>query len=260
VSSRKEQKEHARARRRRLEAELRARDERRRRRVILVAAVIALIALVGVVVVAEAGTNHAGPVASLPAGALAPLGSVGKLTPPGPVGPPGPEDVPIPGGSQLAAGARAPAGSPVDGIQCQGAEQVVFHIHAHVTMFVGGVARRIPYGIGIPGAHVSATPAGPYVAAGDCFYWLHTHAADGIIHIESPVARSYTLGNLFDVWGQKLSRTQVGPAKGPVSAFYDGRLFRANPREVPLTSHAQIQLDVGRPLVAPVLISFPSGL
>ena len=29
--------------------------------------------------------------------------------------------------------------------------------------------------------------------------WLHTHAADGIVHIESPVDRTYTLGNFFDV-------------------------------------------------------------
>jgi len=40
--------------------------------------------------------------------------------------------------------------------------------------------------------------------------WLHTHAADGIIHTESPVERTYTLGDFFDIWGQPLGRHQVG--------------------------------------------------
>jgi hypothetical protein len=137
---------------------------------------------------------------------------------------------------------------------------VLFHIHAHLTVFLNGAPRRIPYGIGIPGAQVTPTPAGPYVAAGSCFYWLHTHAADGIIHIESPVQRTYTLGNFFDVWGQRLSPSEVGPVAGLVTAIYNGQVFRGNPRDVPLTKHAQIQLEVGRPLVAPVRISFPPGL
>ena len=135
----------------------------------------------------------------------------------------------------------------------------MFHIHAHLTVFVDGKARRVPCGIAVPGAQVSSTPIGSYVAAGSCFYWLHTHAADGIIHIESPVQRTYTLGNFFDVWGQTLSPTAVGPARGTVTALYNGRLFRGNPRDIPLTRHAQIQLEVGRPLVAPVAISFSAG-
>jgi hypothetical protein len=98
------------------------------------------------------------------------------------------------------------------------------------------------------------------VGAGTCFYWLHTHAADGIIHIESPIARTFTLGDFFDVWGQKLGPERVGPSPGPVTALIDGHVYRGNPRDIPLTAHAQIQLEVGRPLVAPVSITFPSGL
>ena len=90
--------------------------------------------------------------------------------------------------------------------------------------------------------------------------WLHTHAADGIIHTESPVNRTYRLGELFDIWGQPLNRGQVGPAHGRVTALFNGRVFTGNPREIPLLAHAQIQLEVGRPLVAPDEITFPSGL
>ncbi len=90
--------------------------------------------------------------------------------------------------------------------------------------------------------------------------WLHTHAADGIIHIESPVQRTYTLGEFFDIWGQPLNPFQVGTAHGRVTALFNGRTFTGNPREIPLLAHAQIQLEVGRPLLAPEHITFPNGL
>ena len=51
-----------------------------------------------------------------------------------------------------------------------------------------------------------------------------------------------------------------GPATGRVVALYDGEVYRGNPRDIPLTAHAQIQLDVGTPLIAPQPISFPAGL
>jgi hypothetical protein len=258
MSSRKQQKDEARARRLELEAAIRERA-RRKRRVRLAAAATGL-AVLGGAAAAIGGASRASQVATVPPSQLASLASLGKLTPAGAPGAFGPEEVPIPDAPQLAGTGSASAGSTVDGIHCLGAEQVLFHIHAHLTVFVNGAPRRIPYGIGIPGAQVSPIPAGPYVAGGSCFYWLHTHAADGIIHIESPVQRTYTLGNFFDVWGEKLNPTQVGPTSGPVTALYNGQVFRGSPRDIPLTKHAQIQLEVGRPLVTPVRISFPAGL
>jgi len=41
---------------------------------------------------------------------------------------------------------------------------------------------------------------------------------------------------------------------------FDGKLFTGNPRQVPLLPHAQIQLEVGKPLIAPERIAFPPGL
>ena len=168
--------------------------------------------------------------------------------------------MPVPAGPALAGTATAATGQPVDGISCQTGEQTLFHIHAHLTIFVNGSARQVPAAIGIPGAQAQATAQGPFIASGTCFYWLHTHAADGIIHIESPVQRTYTLGNFFDVWGQPLGTDQVGPATGHVVAIYNGQVYQGNPRDIPLTAHAQIQLEVGTPLVAPQQITFPSGL
>src|SRR6202011_2527416 len=120
----------------------------------------------------------------------------------------------------LASTAGEATGQTVDGIQCQTMEQLVYHIHAHLAVFVDGAPKAIPYGIGIaPPRQIVQTPEGLAVASGACFYWLHSHTADGIIHVEAPVQRIFTLGNYFDIWRQPLSSHQVGPARGRVTAF-----------------------------------------
>ena len=237
-------------------AAMRAEEARRRRRRLWLAgaAVVVVIgAAVGIVLAVTGGGKAGGP-------HLAPLSSLGSLEPAPAAGPPGPEEVPVPSGPVLAAPSGSVTGQPIDGISCQAGEQTVFHIHAHLTVFVNGSARQVPAAIGIQGPAAQSTPAGPFIAQGTCFYWLHTHAADGIVHIESPVHRQYTLGNFFDIWGQPLGTDRVGPATGHVVALYNGRVFQGNPRDIPLTAHAQIQLEVGRPLAAPEKITFPNGL
>lgn len=192
---------------------------------------------------------------------LAPLATLGRLAAPSSPGPLGPEGVPIPKAPLLATTVSDATGQTVDGISCNTSEQLVFHVHTHLTIFVDGQARQIPYGIGIvPPRTVQQTPQGPFVTAGRCFYWLHTHTEDGIIHIESPVQRSYTLGDFFAIWGQPLGPDQVGPVTGKVTAFYDGKVYLGDPADIPIGDHVQIQLDVGRPLVAPETIRFPPGL
>jgi hypothetical protein len=176
-------------------------------------------------------------------------------------GPLGPEGVPIPAAAALAGPGRPAPGVRVDGISCGSIEQLAFHVHAHLTIFVSGHPRRVPAGIGIGAPRtVDSTPIGPFVAGGTCFSWLHTHVADGVIHIESPVQRVYTLGDFFDIWRQPLGPRRVGSATGRVRAYFNGRLYRGNPRNVPLTRHGQVQLDVGGPVVAPLSIRFPQGL
>jgi hypothetical protein len=214
-----------------------------RRAGIGIAAGIAALVTTGVLAVTQSGSAGS---AALPARAAGPLG---------------PEGVPIPAAHALTQPRLLTNGQQIDGISCQAGEQVLFHIHAHLTIFVYGAPTQVPAGIGIaPPYQVQHTTSGPFVAGGTCFMWLHTHAADGIIHTESPIERTYTLGDFFDVWGQPLGRSRVGPARGTVTAFVDGHVFTGNPRQIPLLAHAQIQLEVGRPLVAPEHITFPSGL
>jgi hypothetical protein len=241
-------------------AQARAAEARRRRQRRWLAALGAVVIVAGAAIgIALAATSGGG---SSPASSpkLTALSTLGTLRPAPAPGPTGPEGVPIPSAPPLAGTAAKATGQPVDGIRCQTSEQVLFHIHAHLTVFVNGSPRQVPAGIGIPGARAQNTPQGPFIGSGKCFYWLHTHAAAGIIHTESPIHRTYTLGNFFDEWGQPLGPNQAGPVKGHVTAIYNGQVYQGNPRDIPLTRHAQIQLEVGTPLVAPESITWPSGL
>jgi hypothetical protein len=241
-------------------ARIRAEEARRKRRRLWLACAGAAVVVIAAVVGITLAVGGGGKATSAPPLHLASLSTLGTLKAAPAPGPSGPEQVPVPSAAALASTATAVTGQPMDGISCQSSEQTLFHIHAHLTVFVNGSARQIPAAIGIPGAVAQSTPAGSFVEQGTCFYWLHTHAADGLIHIESPVHRSYTLGNFFDEWGQPLSTSRVGPASGHVVAIYNGQVFKGSPRDVPLTAHAQIQLEVGTPLVAPEKVTFPAGL
>ena len=134
-----------------------------------------------------------------------------------------------------------------DGITCAPIEQLAYHIHAHMAVYVNGSLRSLPAGIGIPGSTLIPYGGGVIAYGGQCIYWLHTHTNDGVIHIESPTARIYTLGDFFDEWHQPLSSSQVASAKGRVTAIVDGKVWSGNPRAIPLQPHSGIQLDVGSP-------------
>ena len=169
---------------------------------------------------------------------------------------PGPEGIPLEAGPALASAATTTSGGAVDGIKCAPIEQLVYHIHAHLQVYVDGHPRALPAAIGLIGPVAEQTPYGPFYGAQRCYYWLHTHASDGVIHIESASVRVYTLGNFFDEWRQPLSRTQVAGAKGKVTAFVNGKAWTRDPRAIPLLPHASIQLDLGEPTVKAQVISW----
>jgi len=127
----------------------------------------------GVVVVAAAavGITLAVTGGSTPATATTePLSVLGALRPAPAAGPVGPEGVPVPSGTALAGPGTTAAGQPIDGISCSAGEQTLFHIHSHLTIFVDGVAKEVPAGIGIPGPKSQDTPQGAFVGGGTCFY------------------------------------------------------------------------------------------
>jgi len=163
--------------------------------------------------------------------------------------------LPTPQGSAAGAGALAP----VNGISCDALESTIVHIHAHLAIFVNGEEQQVPLGVGIGQPwQVSDSDEGPFVEDGACFYWLHTHTEDGIVHIESPLRRRFTLGDFFAVWQMPLNENQVGPAQGQVITYVNGQRSSTPPQDVPLLPHERIQLDVGGD-VPPYPFDFPDG-
>ena len=148
---------------------------------------------------------------------------------------------------------------PVNGISCDALESTIFHIHVHLAVFFDQDEQLIPFGIGIGEPwQVEDSPDGPFVTDGLCFYWIHTHTEDGVVHIESPIRRTFTLGDFFAVWEQPLSATQVGPKQGQVISYVNGDKVQTAPQDIPLLQHTQIQLDVGAD-VPPYSFDFPDG-
>ena len=203
--------------------------------------VVLVLVLVGVFVLISGGgskSNTATPAAL--------TGSPGTI---------GPEGIPMETGVPLADLSKAATGQTVNGIQCGSTEQLAYHIHSRLTVYVDGALRPIPLGIGIVGLQTQQDQGFPFAGASKCYYWLHTHATDGVLHVESPTTALYPLSDVFALWGQPLSASQVGPAKGTVTAYVNGKLFTGNPGTITLTPHATIQLDVGK-VVPPVAIDW----
>jgi hypothetical protein len=152
-------------------------------------------------------------------------------------------------------------GDAINGITCDKSESVLFHIHPHLAIYANGQAVQVPYGIGIgQPQHVAQTRDGPFVDGGSCFAWLHTHTQDGIIHIEAPIQRTFTLGDFFAVWGHRLSASQVGSHHGQVFAYVNGEKVSGDPAAIPLANHDVIQLNVGSDSPPPQPYTFPPNV
>ena len=139
-------------------------------------------------------------------------------------------------------GPTAPNGETVGGIACDAQEGQRIHIHQHLVIFDHGHEVAIPPNVGQP-------------AGRRCIYWLHTHRPDGIIHIEAPLDRSFTLGDFFKVWGQPLSRTKAATAvasKGAaLKVWVDGKPYAGDPSMIPLRAHTDIVIEAGPPFPTP---------
>ncbi|HEV2634831.1 MAG TPA: hypothetical protein VGX23_06760 [Actinocrinis sp.] len=152
-------------------------------------------------------------------------------------------------------------GQTVNGVAANAIEQLAYHIHAHLAIYVDGKSMAVPAGIGITTPWQTQTePDGSlWIDGGSHFYYLHTHTTDGIIHIESPTQTTYKLGQFFSEWNQPLSASQVGPSKGAVTTYVNGTKYTGDPTDIALNAHTVIQLDVGQD-VAPKAYTFAQGL
>jgi hypothetical protein len=149
-------------------------------------------------------------------------------------------------------------GAPVDGIPAGSMVSGGYHVHAHLTLYVNGTEMWVPAGVGVQRpVLLDPTRSDPVIKEAHGYYWLHTHDESGLIHAEAPTPHDFTLGQFFDLWGQPLSRHEVGPAQGDVTVWVDGKPYDGDPRDVAIKDHAMVQLNVGRD-VPFVPYDFPS--
>lgn len=149
------------------------------------------------------------------------------------------------------------------GIPCDALEHTQVHYHTALQILYQGNPVFIPSDIG---------------RLTSCFYWLHMHAeSPGVIHIESPKGRTFTLGDFFKVW--QVSKGTPEPLDAThVSKFIltpdqklvvyvdlsDGKgpqLYTGDPAAIVLKAHEVITLEIGPPTVnPPPKFTFQSGL
>jgi hypothetical protein len=139
-------------------------------------------------------------------------------------------------------------------------ENLTYHVHAHLDVFVDGVPVVVPSGIGI---NIEDSGVQRFTDAPDgsigyggitqcrtaCISPLHTHDTTGILHTESPTPEPNTLGQFFTEWNVRLSRSCVREFCSPhPTAFYvNGKRYTQDPRAIKLTDHKEIAVVIGTP-------------
>jgi len=127
------------------------------------------------------------------------------------------------------------------------AEGTVKHVHANLRIFVHGEPVDVPNEIGIRQDEIAS---------------LHTHDETGTIHVESEVARDFTLGEFMDVWGVRLSGTCLGgyceAGQDRLRAFVGGEEITGNRRDIVLDDQTVIVMTFGTDdeLPAPIPSTF----
>ena len=150
-----------------------------------------------------------------------------------------------------------------NGIPCDALEHTQVHYHAALQIIYQGNRLSIPSDVG---------------RLSTCFYWLHVHAeSPGVMHIESPKGRTFTLGDFFKVWAaskktpEPLDATHVssitltpdqklvvyvdlGDGTGP-------QIYTGDPATIVLKPREVITLEITPPTVnPPPKFTFQSGL
>ena len=210
---------------RKVQAPQQRKDPRRRRSLpgtawlalLAVVAVAAVAAAVVAVVVARGGDDNS----SASSGAAQPANLVGLQTGPAPWNP-GLDTLP----DRLDA----------VGVSDLTVEGEVVHIHQHLDIFVNGKRMPVPANIGIYDDQFLTE--------------LHTHDPSGIMHLESPVAEHFTLGQFFGVWGVRLNADCVGGycrQVTPWTVYVNGQPYSGDPATLDLKSHQEIAFVIGTP-------------
>ncbi|MCU1524102.1 MAG: hypothetical protein JWO18_996 [Microbacteriaceae bacterium] len=149
--------------------------------------------------------------------------------------------------------ANASGRAAIAGLPMLTAEGTVEHIHSHLSISIEGKGTDVPADIGIDLAQQKISP-------------LHTHDTTGIIHVESTVKRSFTLGQVFTEWDVALDATRIGSYSTTdghsMTVFVDGRVVTGDPAAIVLADHEDIAIvyaKAGETATAPAAFAWPDG-
>lgn len=149
------------------------------------------------------------------------------------------------------------AAQPIGPLRCSGSR--ARRLGVFVELFAHRRVVLIPAGVGIAPPRVES---GAYVSGGRCSYPVRTQEPTGVIEVAAGTRA--TLGDLFDVWGQPLSRTRLAafraPPGSPVRVYVNGRRRPGDPRSTPLDRHTAIVVELGAYLPPHPAYRFPPGL
>lgn len=121
--------------------------------------------------------------------------------------------------------------SAIGGVGCTATG--TYHQHSLVTIYKDGVRMGPPDNVG----HAA------------CSYELHTHDATGMVHIHTDVAKTFTLGQFFTLWGQPLTAGGAAGLAGPVRFYLieSDKLtpYTGDPVQLELLAHREIVIISG---------------
>jgi hypothetical protein len=140
------------------------------------------------------------------------------------------------------------------GLTMLSAEGTVEHIHSHLSVSVNGRAITVPALLGVDEAANAISP-------------LHTHDSTGIVHVESPVKATFTLGQLFTEWDVDFDATHLGSYTDSggtaITTFVGGKKFTGNPASIALVDHEDIDIVVApssQTATVPPAFTWPADL
>ncbi len=130
-------------------------------------------------------------------------------------------------------------------------EGTAFHIHQHLDITINGKAVPVPAEIGVGAGFISP---------------IHTHDGKGILHVEAPEIKDFTLGQFFGQWGVVLNSNCVGTFCGDENnklvVGVNGTAVE-KPESIILKEHDEIHIWYGPKTEIPNLIKsyeFPKDL
>jgi hypothetical protein len=134
-------------------------------------------------------------------------------------------------------------------------------VGVHLEVFVNRLDVVIPAGIGIAPPH---RREGAYVTAGRCSYPIRTTDPTGMIEVDESFAPNATLGRFFAAWGQPLGPRRLlsftARGRDRVAVFINGKRWEGDPRDVPLTRHGALMVELGGYVEPRLTYGFPPDL